>query len=52
VNGYRGGTPDLDLMQKRIDYDIWYIENWSFWLDMKIMWMTFWQMVTFNTGAH
>lgn len=52
VNGYRGGTTDLELMQKRIDLDIWYIENWSLWLDLKIMWMTFWQMITFNTGAH
>jgi lipopolysaccharide/colanic/teichoic acid biosynthesis glycosyltransferase len=27
-------------MQRRIDHDLWYIENWSFWLDMRILLMT------------
>ncbi len=35
VNGFRGETSTPDLMQKRIDHDIWYIENWSVWLDFK-----------------
>ena len=52
IEGYRGGTENLELMQKRIDSDIKYIENWSFWLDIKIAVITFWQMITFNTGAH
>ncbi|MCA1392262.1 undecaprenyl-phosphate glucose phosphotransferase [Bradyrhizobium sp. IC3123] len=37
VNGYRGETRTLDLMQKRVGYDLWYINNWSIWLDMKIL---------------
>jgi len=52
VKGYRGGTENLDLMQKRIDYDIKYVEGWSFWLDLKIAFITFWHMVTFRTNAH
>lgn len=52
IKGYRGGTENLELMQKRIDYDIEYIENWTFWLDVKIAAITFWQMLTFRTGAH
>ena len=52
INGYRGGTENLDLMQKRIDQDIEYIENWSLWLDFKISIITFWQMLTFRTGAY
>ena len=36
IYGYRGGTNNMDLMQKRIDYDIRYIETWSFLLDIKI----------------
>ncbi len=52
IRGYRGGTENLELMQKRIDYDIEYIENWSFWLDVKISFITFWHMITFHTGAH
>ena len=52
INGYRGGTENLDLMQKRIDQDIEYIENWSLWLDIRISIITFWQMLTFRTGAY
>ena len=52
IKGYRGGTENLVLMQKRIDYDIEYIENWTFWIDLKIAFITFWQMITFRTSAH
>ena len=48
INGYRGGTNDMDLMSKRTKYDIWYLENWSLWLDIKIMTVTIWQMLTFR----
>lgn len=48
VNGYRGGTKDLKLMTKRTDLDIWYLENWSFFLDLKIIYKTVLQMTTFN----
>ncbi|TQF33461.1 UDP-phosphate glucose phosphotransferase [Bradyrhizobium sp. UNPA324] len=37
VNGYRGETRTLDLMQKRVEYDLWYINNWSVWLDVRIL---------------
>ena len=37
VNGLRGGTHELDLMKERIDLDLWYIDNWSFWLDLWII---------------
>lgn len=37
VNGYRGLTEELWQMEKRVEYDIWYIENWSFMLDLKIV---------------
>ncbi len=36
VNGWRGNTS----IEKRIEYDLYYIENWSVWLDLKILWMT------------
>ena len=37
VNGYRGDTS----IENRIRLDLWYIENWSLWLDLKILFMTF-----------
>ena len=40
VTGYRGETKELWQMEERIRRDIWYIENWSFWLDIKIIFMT------------
>ena len=40
VNGYRGETADLFLMQKRVEHDIWYMENWSLWLDISIFFKT------------
>ncbi|WP_027849711.1 undecaprenyl-phosphate glucose phosphotransferase [Marinospirillum minutulum] len=40
VSGYRGETDTLDKMQKRVEYDLWYIDNWSLLLDIKIIFLT------------
>jgi putative colanic acid biosynthesis UDP-glucose lipid carrier transferase len=40
VHGYRGETDTLEKMQKRIEYDLEYISNWSLWMDIKILFMT------------
>lgn len=37
VSGYRGETQKVELMAKRIEFDLWYIRNWSFWLDIRIL---------------
>lgn len=37
VNGYRGETKELWQMQKRVEYDVWYAENWNLMLDFKII---------------
>jgi len=41
VNGLRGETATIDLMEKRVELDLWYINNWSLWLDIKILLKTF-----------
>lgn len=37
INGFRGETKDPSMMEARIRHDIWYIEHWSFWLDLQII---------------
>lgn len=37
VNGYRGLTDQLWKMEKRVEYDVWYIEHWNMFLDIKII---------------
>ena len=37
VRGYRGVTEELWQMERRVEHDIWYIEHWTFFLDIKIM---------------
>ena len=40
VNGFRGETKTLDQMEARVQYDTYYVENWSLLLDLKILLMT------------
>jgi Undecaprenyl-phosphate glucose phosphotransferase len=40
VNGHRGATPELGMMEQRIQNDLWYIEYWSLWLDVRILLLT------------
>ena len=47
VNGWRGNTS----LEKRIEYDLYYIENWSVTLDIKIMWLTLIRVLTPSRDA-
>ncbi|MCP4124445.1 MAG: undecaprenyl-phosphate glucose phosphotransferase [Bacteroidetes bacterium] len=40
VHGFRGETKDPKLMEERVKHDVWYIENWSFFLDIRILFLT------------
>ncbi len=40
VNGLRGPTSDAELMRKRIELDLYYVQHWSIWLDLKILALT------------
>lgn len=49
IHGLRGDVEDFEVNKirtvKRIEYDLWYIENWSFWLDIQIILFTIWQIL-------
>ena len=40
VTGFRGETKETEQMEGRVKRDIWYMENWSVWLDIRIIWLT------------
>ncbi|MCB1693123.1 MAG: undecaprenyl-phosphate glucose phosphotransferase [Pseudomonadales bacterium] len=50
VNGFRGETDTLDKMENRVNYDLAYINNWSIWLDIEIMFRTV--FVLFSKNAY
>ena len=41
VNGSRGATDTVEQLRRRVELDIYYVENWSLYLDIKILFMTF-----------
>ncbi|MGM0506588.1 MAG: sugar transferase [Bacteroidota bacterium] len=52
VKGYRGGTLDEELMRRRTDFDLIYVQKNSLSLDLKTILMTVGQMVNLKTNAH
>ena len=51
VNGYRGPTAELKQMKKRVEHDVWYIENWSMGLDLKIIFLTVYNAIKGEENA-
>lgn len=52
VTGYRGATKELWQMEGRVERDVWYIENWSLLLDIKIMVRTVTNAITGEPNAY
>ena len=52
VTGFRGETEELWQMEGRIKRDIWYMEHWSFWLDLRIIYYTVRQIITKDEQAY
>jgi putative colanic acid biosynthesis UDP-glucose lipid carrier transferase len=51
VHGFRGETKNVFQMQKRVESDLWYLENWSLLLDIKIFFMTIFNVVKGDENA-
>ncbi len=52
VMGYRGETKELWQMEGRVKRDIWYMEHWSIWLDIRIIWLTFKTIFVHDKNAY
>jgi putative colanic acid biosysnthesis UDP-glucose lipid carrier transferase len=52
VNGFRGETRTPDLMEKRVELDVKYLENWSFWLDLRIVMRTVLNLTSKEEAAY
>ena len=51
VSGFRGQTADPELMRGRIERDIWYLENWSLFFDVKIIFLTVFKLFKGDKNA-
>jgi putative colanic acid biosynthesis UDP-glucose lipid carrier transferase len=52
VNGFRGATKNPEAMERRIEHDLYYIENWSFLLDLAIIGKTVTTMIKGDENAY
>lgn len=52
VNGFRGETKEPGQMQNRVNLDLWYIDNWSFWMDCQIIFQTIMNMIKGDKNAY
>lgn len=52
VYGFRGETKTTAEMQGRVELDVWYIENWSILLDLKMVFLTVWNMIVGEEKAY
>jgi putative colanic acid biosynthesis UDP-glucose lipid carrier transferase len=52
INGYRGETRTVKDMNDRVQFDLWYLENWSLWLDTRIIFLTAFNMAKGEKNAY
>lgn len=52
VNGLRGESSENALLEARVAYDVWYIEHWTFWLDLRIIFLTAFKMIVGDKQAY
>jgi len=51
INGWRGETGEIEKMEMRVKHDLYYINNWSLWFDLRIIFMTVFMMIA-GKNAH
>ncbi len=51
VNGYRGEITNEDQIKLRVNKDLWYLENWSLWLDLQILFLTIYHVIKENKNT-
>lgn len=52
INGYRGEISNPEQIQMRVSKDLWYLENWTLWLDIKILFLTIYNVVKGDANAY
>ena len=48
VNGLRGATPNPEIMKRRMEFDLWYLNNWTIFLDIYIIFKTFYALIKYK----
>lgn len=51
INGYRGEITNPDQIKMRVNKDLWYLENWSLWLDIQILFLTIYHVIKENKNT-
>jgi putative colanic acid biosynthesis UDP-glucose lipid carrier transferase len=52
VNSFRGEIKNQEDIKKRVESDLWYLENWNIWLDIRILFLTIYQVVSGDKNAY
>ena len=51
INGFRGQITDNQQLKSRVTSDLWYLENWTIWLDIRILFLTIYKIVKGDENA-
>ena len=51
INGFRGQITDNQQLKSRVTSDLWYLENWTIWLDIRILFLTVYKIVKGDENA-
>jgi putative colanic acid biosynthesis UDP-glucose lipid carrier transferase len=51
ISGFRGETKIIGQMKQRVEHDLWYMENWSIWLDIRIVFLTVYNLLRGEANA-